>query len=153
MKNEYEVLIEQSEILNGKLEGLKIIINTFDSKDRTVNATKQLISEVEQIGFSLEDAIDEFKGNLDHLTETKEEFLQKNICYMMNRIDMHEDSVFEILNKPERPFQHKLNHETLMQFLKPIVSERNNAPVNDVDVMMYIEKLIAEDIRRNKPVL
>lgn len=152
MINEYKILIEQSEILNGKLEGLKIIINTFDSKDRTVRATKQLISEVEQIGFSLEDAIDEFKVNLDHLTETKEDFLQKNIKYMMNQIDMHEDTVFEILNKPERQIQHNFNHKTLMEFLKPIVSERNNAPVNDVDVMMYIERLIAEDIRKNKPV-
>lgn len=153
MKNEYQVILEESKNLSGKLGVLEIITNAFDGKERTLNSVKQLVTEIKEIGFTLEDEIDCFKENLDELTETKEEFLQKNIEYMMNRINRHEDSVFEILNKPERPIQHKFNHESLMEFLKPIVSERNNAPVNDVDVMMYIEKLIAEDIQRNKPAL
>ncbi|MFL2120946.1 hypothetical protein [Marinilactibacillus psychrotolerans] len=153
MKNEYQTILKESKNLSGKLGVLEIITNAFDGKERTMNSIKQLVTEIKEIGFSLEDEIDYFKENLDELTETKEEFLQKNIKYMMNQINMHEDSVFEILNKPERQIQHKFNHKTLMEFLKPIVSERNNAPVNDVDVMMYIERLIVEDIRRNKPVL
>ncbi|MFL2071999.1 hypothetical protein [Marinilactibacillus psychrotolerans] len=153
MKNEYQTILKESKNLSGKLGVLEIITNAFDGKERTMNSIKQLVTEIKEIGFSLEDEIDYFKENLDELTETKEEFLQKNIKYMMNQINMHEDSVFEILNKPERQIQHKFNHKTLMEFLKPIVSERNNAPVNDVDVMMYIERLIVEDIQKNKPVL
>lgn len=102
MKNEYQVILEESKNLSGKLGVLEIITNAFDGKERTLNSVKQLVTEIKEIGFTLEDEIDCFKENLDELTETKEEFLQKNIEYMMNRINRHEDSVFETLNKPER---------------------------------------------------
>lgn len=140
--------LENINNVNKKIKVLELVLNTMkdDSRAEILNTVvEELKAEVELVENEIEGLVHEVKRT----AETEEEFYQNNVEYLMDRISLHEDAVHEILNKPERPHTHKFNHSTLMEYLKPLVRRRTGEDVNDVSVILYIEKLIADDLNKH----
>lgn len=140
--------LENINNVNKKIKVLELVLSTMkdDSRAEILNTVvEELKAEVELVENEIEGLVHEVKRT----AETEEEFYQNNVEYLMDRISLHEDAVHEILNKPERPHTHKFNHSTLMEYLKPLVRRRTGEDVNDVSVILYIEKLIADDLNKH----
>lgn len=133
--------------VNKKVKVLEMIVSTIQDDSRA-EIIKTVIEELNAELELVENVIEGLVHESERVAETEEEFYQNNMMYLMDRISLHEDAVHEILNKPERPHTHKFNHSTLMEFLKPFVRRRTGEDVNDISVILYIEKLIADDLNK-----
>lgn len=148
MTIEQSARMENIKDINSKIEVLEIILSTMEEKNLKTRAAKNIVEELKNSAQLVEEEMEELIYEAECSAETEKEFFENNVVYLMNRISLHEDEVYSILNKPECPAVHKLNHSSLMEFLKPIVCRQTGEEVNDVSVVQYIEKLIAQDLNK-----
>lgn len=131
-----------------KAETIQLILKAMDQSELSVKKNTELTNGLLEDMNMIEEDAENTIERLSEKEETKEVFLKRNIEYLMNRITRYENEVYELLNKPGSPLEHKFGCMTLMEYLKNYLRLVEGHEVNDISVILYIEKLIADDLNK-----